>query len=176
MRGVQILIICDCLARVFESPLVWFLQANIFEKYSKTNCCIDLDLFRLKISPVVNHHHPATSVEALLTLMMEDRQATRAESAATIAALPQMELQQRQPSQKRRIWRHQPLLTKTHRIYRTSSVVFLELPFLPDARRLLVVVLDMLYEWFVCCLFVCCLYMCCFPCVRHTTRLIGNTK
>ena len=59
---------------------------------------------------------------------------------------------------------------KTHRIYTTSSVFFLELPFLPDARRLLVVVLDMLclilnYVWFVCCLFVCCF---CPVCVTNT--------
>ena len=61
--GVQNLLICYCPTLVFESPLVWFLQAKIFEKYSETNFWIDLYLFRFKMSPVVNHH-PPLSVEA----------------------------------------------------------------------------------------------------------------
>ena len=39
-------------------------------------------------------------MEALFTLIMEDRQATRAEIDATIATFQQVEIQQRQSSKK----------------------------------------------------------------------------
>ena len=41
-------------------------------------------------------------MKALFTLMLEDRQATRAEIDATIATFQQVELQQRQPPKKKR--------------------------------------------------------------------------
>ena len=45
---------------------------------------------------------PPPSREALFTLIRKNRQATRAEIDATIATFPQVELQQRQPSKKKR--------------------------------------------------------------------------
>ena len=41
-------------------------------------------------------------MKALYTRIMEDRQATRAEIDATIATFQQVELQQRQPSKKKK--------------------------------------------------------------------------
>ena len=51
---------------------------------------MDLYMFHYSMAPRNPPPPPPPSVETLLALMMEDREATRAESAATIAALQQL--------------------------------------------------------------------------------------
>ena len=76
---------------LFLNYLLFGSLIKIFFWYSKTTCGIDLYMFHFSMPPRKEPPPPPPpTVEALLALLMEDRQATRAESAATIAALQQL--------------------------------------------------------------------------------------
>ena len=73
---------------LFLNCLLFGSLIKIFFWYSKTTCGIDLYMFHFSMPPRKEPPPPPPpTVEALLALLMEDRQATRAESAVTIAAL-----------------------------------------------------------------------------------------